>query len=344
MIDHALALIIQTLNERCLNTLLVLDENTDISLLAAITKPATITVITQRFDQHQQLQNLGFNALLNDYSFDDLDHTHYDIIAMRIGKQKAISHRIVNQAPLILGNKGQLILAGTKQEGLQSIVKKLKTLAPLLAKQRSKAQNEMYTFGSYDSGDIFDDHDYPSLRPSATLDDINFISKPGIYGWQKIDLGSRLLINSIDQDAIKPGCTALDLGCGYGFLSVIAAKRFGATITATDNNIAAVNACNANLKNHNCKGEAIISDCANSIKGKFDLVLCNPPFHRGFNIKNTLTEKFLKSAKMHLKPNGAAYFVVNEFIPLEQTARPIFNTITLLNKSDGFKVFRLQNA
>ena len=344
MNDPALALIINILNERSLNTLLVIDENCDVSQLKNINKPNNITAITQRFDQHQQLQKMGFKAHLSDYNFSNLAADKYAFVAMRIGKQKAISHHVINQAYSVLRTSGQLILAGGKQEGIQSIAKKLKAIAPAYKKTRAKGQNEAYIFDLYPATNSFDDSGYKQLRPAAKYEDTHFLSKPGLYGWQKIDTGSALLIDGISSEPINEQHSLLDLGCGYGFLSVMAARNFGVNVTATDNNIAAVNACNANLQHFNCKGVAINDDCANNISDTFNVVLCNPPFHSGFSTNHSLTERFLSAARNHLCPDGTAYFVVNDFIPLAKKAASLFNSIELLNTAGGFNVFRLKNA
>lgn len=344
MNDPALSLIIDVLTEQPVNTLLLIDEQTATESLAPLRKLPQLEVVTQRYDQHQHLLQLGFNAHLNDYDFDVFNPAQFDRVAMRIGKQKAITHHVINSAPRILTPSGQLLLSGSKHEGLQSIAKKLRQIAPRVTKQRSKQQTELYIFSRYTPTNAFDDNHYTLLRPTIQTPHQHFLSKPGLFGWQKIDRGSRLLISSLASQTIQSNAHALDLGCGYGYLAVTAATEFGLTVTATDNNIAAVHACNVNLEQNGCKGVALVSHCADTINGAFDLILCNPPFHSGFRTKHTLTEQFISAAARLITDSGSAYFVVNEFIPIASIAAQYFNTISLLNEAEGFKVFCLKNA
>ena len=65
-------------------------------------------------------------------------------------------------------------------------------------------------------------------------------SKPGIYGWQKIDRGSALLIEQL-SDVLASMARApkrlADLGCGYGYLSIMAAQQLpDCQWLMTDNN------------------------------------------------------------------------------------------------------------
>jgi 16S rRNA (guanine1207-N2)-methyltransferase len=109
----------------------------------------------------------------------------------------------------------------------------------------------------------------------------------------------------------------------------------------TDNNAAAILAASHNCKTHSLTAEIVAADAGNTLEASFDLILCNPPFHQGFNIDGDLTDKFLASAQRLLKHDGCALFVVNQFIPLERKAQNLFRRIELLTQEQGFKVIRL---
>ena len=113
--------------------------------------------------------------------------------------------------------------------------------------------------------------------------------------------------------------------------------------TLTDNNAAAINATRYNLSITDLDAQLIADDAGSSIKEKFDLILCNPPFHQGFQPDAGLTEKFVRQASRLLSTNGQAFFVVNQFVPLESKASPHFKTINLLRQEAGFKLIRLTN-
>ena len=189
-----------------------------------------------------------------------------------------------------------------------------------------------------------DDREYERLQLIAQEDDLEFYSKPGQYGWNKIDAGSACLIECLRQQIqlqTEAPTTALDLGCGYGYLGMMAARLGVQHITATDNNAAAVFSCRHNFSHNQIAGEVIADSCANSIHHQFDLVLCNPPFHRGFDTEKNLTEQFAASASHHLKKSGYALFVVNQFISLESIALPFFQAQETLYRDKSFKVIKL---
>src|SRR5690606_14779154 len=137
--------------------------------------------------------------------------------------------------------------------------------------------------------------------------------------------------------------SVLDIGCGYGYLSLRAASLWpSANIVATDNNIAAIHACEKNLAPFRERAEVVLTDCAEGIDQRVDAVICNPPFHQGFDVEDHLTTRFLQAARSHLAKGGRALFVVNQFIPLERKAQPLFKQVHEIVRAQGFKVLLLE--
>src|SRR5690606_33030346 len=124
-------------------------------------------------------------------------------------------------------------------------------------------------------------------------------------------------------------------------LSLMAAQHGQFHITATDNCAAAITACRHNFAAHCISGEVIAADCGDGIEARYDVILCNPPFHQGFGEERSLTEKFLAAAKRLLTPKGRALFVVNRFVPLEGLAEKLFIGVEVVLENPGFKVVEL---
>lgn len=339
MRDPSLDLLIRYLNHTSSETLLVIDEQTDTQLLQALRR-TNLRCLSQRCDQHQHLQSLGFNSHLNDYQFDLLSDINVDIVAHRISKQKHIVNHVITAATMHLGAQ-KLLLAGAKAEGIKGYIKKLADSSKI-ERDRAAKQNELYIINAPRWSQQLEVTDtYETTSTTLEYEGFCFISKPGIYGWQKIDKGSQLLVETIAPSVINTSTAVLDLGCGYGFLSVWAAQQRAQRIVATDNNIAATHCCDANLAALHDNYEVVLSDCGATIDEQFDLIICNPPFHSGFGIDTRLTDQFLQTSQRLLASGGKAYFVVNQFIGLETKARGYFSHCLLLAQADGFSVFCL---
>jgi len=320
----------------------LLDENIGEQEIASVCAVDNLQAVTNRYDVYLALQRNGFKAKLSDYDFSEYESDSFDAVYYRVSKEKAVVHHIINAAYRYLSNDGKLYLAGFKNEGIKTYCEKAATLLGSDADKQRGAKNSLLAVMSKASADAndLDDKNYTQLT-AVTAAETLLITKPGIFGWNKVDQGSAFLIdylgNNKDMLSIQPQ-RIIDLGCGYGYLSVMANKIFPVEYLATDNNIAAVNACKKNFSKHAIQGEVLLDNCAESIAAKADLIICNPPFHQGFGVDSDLTSRFLQAAKNLLNKDGLALFVVNGFIPLEKKAAPLFAKVEVVASNRSFKV------
>ncbi|MEH6558919.1 MAG: methyltransferase [Oceanicoccus sp.] len=350
MIDHPFQLLARKINEadNSLRALWVVDENIGAAEIAAVNPGDYLQVITNRCDVYLILKAAGFSVELSDYDFASVPASSLDVIYYRVSKEKAVVHYIINAASRCLRQGGELVLAGYKNDGIKTyLTKATALLGELGEKQRgSKTATMAALLRRETDGELLDDKGYRSLTTLA-FEGVDFVTKPGIFGWNKIDQGSQLLVDQLaDEIALmrSPPQTIVDLGCGYGFISVMASRIVNAEFIASDNNMAAINACTENFRQQGVSGSVVVDDCAAGIQLEAELVLCNPPFHQGFDIEDQLTEKFLLASTRLLAGNGVALFVVNRFIPLERKATKLFKQVETIADNGRFKVVRLSNV
>lgn len=79
---------------------------------------------------------------------------------------------------------------------------------------------------------------------------------------------------------VEKNSTVLDMGCGSGLISLIAASQ-GAKVTAADINQQAIENAKHNCKKYGYKINIIKSNLLTNIKGKFDYIFFNPPYVPG---------------------------------------------------------------
>lgn len=349
MSDLAFELLRQKLNANGVkNSLWLVDENISSIEIAAVQVADKLLAMTNRCDIAKMLESQGFTVLLNDFDCAEIQAQSLDAIYYRVSKEKALVHHIINSAASYLKPEGLLYLAGYKNEGAKTYIKKAtKYLGGAVEKQRGSNASLLAAIqSSANVGQSLDDKDYRRCRSIAD-GEVSFMTKPGLYGWNKIDKGSEFLIEHLDaylQTLKTPLGQIADLGCGYGYLSIMTSKKINAAFIACDNNISAVNLCRENFNRHELHGRVVLDDCAAGIEDKVDLLLCNPPFHQGFSVEGDLTDKFIESAKRLLKPRGSALFVVNSFIPLEKKASGLFSEIKQLANNGSFKLLSLSNS
>lgn len=313
----------------------------------ALQPPQNLTILTNRVDVVQRLRAHGVDCALNDFDFSAWPARSLQSVYYRISKEKAVVHHVINQALLRLRPGAHLWLAGYKQEGLKTYLDKA---AGGGEKSLQKGPRGALLGCIRRSADVpvpLPDSNYPELREVHLEPGLTVLTKPGIFGWDKIDAGSRFMVEQLQahQHTLWPAPPQrlADFGCGYGYLSLMAARLWpGVECVATDSNVAAVAACNANFDRAGVRGEAVAADCGDRLAGLFDAVLCNPPFHQGFHTVGNLGERFLRRASQLLSSSGFAIFVVNQFLPLERLAAPFFSDVRELARNRSYKILVLK--
>jgi 16S rRNA (guanine1207-N2)-methyltransferase len=353
MSDKLHQLLIQQLNLIDAPTLWIIDENLSAAELQSIHPHPQLIAITNRYDVQQSLQQANVQVNLSDFNFSQWPANSFAKIIYRVSKERALVHHCINHAFDLLKIEGQLHLLGGKQDGIKTNAKSAATIFGSKAHSKKHGIHYLITVqksaaaAAASDRNWLDSNDYSNLRLCHS-DGMEFLSKPGVFGWNKVDRGSALLVeqtrqlfNSAPQAQLND---VLDLGCGYGYILLATRDLPFRTRTATDNNAAAVLAATANFECQQLAVTVTLDDCGAALKQHFDLVLCNPPFHQGFASSRDLTEKFLQQIRHLLTKEGQVLLVVNQFIPLEKIAAEHFGSVETLCSTESFKVVALKYA
>lgn len=312
---------------------------------------AGLLLMTNRWDVAEEAKARGFTTEFSDFDCSEIESASLDGFFYRVSKEKPLVHHLLNEAWRCLKPGAPLVLSGYKNDGTKTYIEKIAKLMGSekhIQKDGACYSSVIYKQNVFSPEQLLDDSDYRMVRPIAELSGYEVFSKPGLFGWAKIDAGSALLVEQIASalgDRQPQNC--VDLGCGYGYLTLAAAQldccKSIKHWLLTDNNAAALSVAQRNIAAANLSGEVVPADAGRHIVHKADLLLCNPPFHQGFSTDGDLTDKFLESARQLLAADGVALFVVNQFIPLERKATGLFKHISTLVDNGSFKVIRLDH-
>jgi len=164
-----------------------------------------------------------------------------------------------------------------------------------------------------------------------------FLTSSSVFSKKHIDLGTRLLIESMILP--EKGC-ALDLGCGYGPVGIAAAVfQPNLHVVMVDVNERAVwltreNAKRNNVDNVEVRRGFLYGPVANM---RFDTILCNPPVSAGMQIVLPI----VTGAYKHLKENGLFQLVVRSKIGgkrLLGELEKVFGNVRVLARKSGYRV------
>jgi len=325
----------------------IADESLTENELQVVRAHPALYVLTNRCDLGATLSASGLQVTISDFDFSTLPEQQFASIVYRVSKERPLVHHCINESFRHLLADGALHLLGSKDDGIRTHGRNAEQVFG--TPEHAKKQGDVYRVTLLRAEDTVEDDvrwldckDYAQLRP-CTVGDMHFISKPGVFGWNKVDRGSALLVEQTHKLITnkKQAGTVLDLGCGYGYLLLATADIPFSGRWATDNNAAAVQAAAASFARQHLAVTVSLDDCAEHLQERFDLILCNPPFHQGFSTSNALAVKFLTQIRRLLAPNGRALVVVNQFIPLEKAAAETFEKVATVTQEHGFKVVQL---
>lgn len=247
----------------------------------------------------------------------------------------------LGRAVLALKKGGVLICAADNKEGAGRLKKMFQHLGFQSLAEASKNKARVCWAVKPDGLDAAAAQDWADQDRVQEIAD-GFLSRPGIYGWEKIDKGSELLAAHMPKDLNGHGA---DFGCGYGFLArtVLEKCRKAKSIDCIDADSRAVELALKNIADFDVKKDGLWLDLTvrqPQLDNKYDWIVMNPPFHEGKKTDSDIGIAFIKNAYASLRRKGVLLMVANNQLPYERVLSEIFWSSEQIAQGAGFKVFR----
>ncbi len=183
---------------------------------------------------------------------------------------------------------------------------------------------------------------YAHFEASGWGHTLKIATLPGVFSHGRFDVGTEYFIKVLQEQALTFG-SALDWGCGAGVLGSLLSKLApAAKITLVDINALAIESSRETIRINQLKGiEVVVSDGFAGLENEsFDLIVSNPPAHKGFDSDLGATKNFLKNAPARLSNKGRLFIVANAHLPYGDEMRKSFKTVTAIASARGFTIWR----
>lgn len=163
-----------------------------------------------------------------------------------------------------------------------------------------------------------------------------FLSDNGVFSKNKIDFGSITLIETYLKNK-KDIKSFLDVGCGYGFLSIILARELKISGVGVDVNLRALDLAQKNAILNQASVSFKESNIYENVEGTFDLIITNPPIRAGKEVVMNI----LVDAQKHLNPDGEVWAVIRKDQGAKSIIKVLLDTyrVEVKEKNKGFYVF-----
>ena len=163
-----------------------------------------------------------------------------------------------------------------------------------------------------------------------------FFSDLGVFSKDKVDFGSKVLLETVLEMEKRKNLNILDVGCGYGFLGIVLSRFLESHVDMVDINLRAIHLCTRNIKENKVNAHAFASNIYKSVNSMYDIIISNPPIRAGKKVVMDI----LLGAQKHLNQNGILWFVIRK----DQGAKSILKSLEniydckVVKKEKGFYI------
>jgi len=187
----------------------------------------------------------------------------------------------------------------------------------------------------------------PVLVPLG-IGDAQLVNLPGVFSANRLDNGTRLLLDTLPSVSGSPD--VIDLGCGNGALGLaVLLQDASARVTFIDESRLAVKSAEASVLRA-FRGSASddlsarifrVADCLDGTPdGSADLILCNPPFHQGRTEGDDIAWKMFVGAKRALRSGSELWVVGNRHLGYHQKLKRAVGNSQIMASDRKYQVTR----
>jgi 16S rRNA (guanine1207-N2)-methyltransferase len=265
---------------------------------------------------------------------------HYSLVLILPPRQRDEARALLAHAISVTAPGGRVVVAISNNEGARSGESDLEQLVGNVNTLTKNKCRVFWTEPLNGATNATLAKAWQSLDAERPICDGRFISRPGVFAWDRIDPASALLAKHLPNDLAG---RAADLGCGFGYLAVELLSRC-ARITTLDVYEAENRALDLARKNlatftTQAKIDYHWHDVTAGLPHKYDVIVTNPPFHtQSRTDRPDIGRRFIAVAAEALVPGGQLWLVANRHLPYEAVLTESFGSVRTVVQENGFKI------
>ncbi len=291
--------------------------------------PSATTIQQGHATDHAALSARGWTVA------PQVERDGFDAAVVMLPRAKSLARARIAHAAARLAPDAPLWIDGQKHDGVDSILKEMRRLAPV-DEVHSKAHGTIFRV-RVPAGEWLPD-DW-AARPAQVAP--GFVTRPGVFSADGIDPGSALLVRHLPD---RLPTRLVDLGAGWGWLAAQALRRPGVeVIHLVEAEHAALESARDNIDDARARfhwADGRDFTLPEPVNG----VIMNPPFHDGRRADPGLGAAFIASAARLLTGAGHLWMVANRHLPYETELSRHFATVAEIGGDNRFKIIQASGA
>lgn len=325
------------------NVLILNDAFGALSIALAETKPCTVTdsyIAEQATLENSKINQIDPGQITLKNSLQPLTDT-FDLIIIKVPKNLAM---LEDQLFRIRDccNENTVILAAAMSKYIHTSTLKIfdRIIGPTTTSlARKKAR---LVLSKMDPALKPGETPFPSQYTLDTSGDV-YLNHANVFSREKLDLGSRFLLDFIPQS--EKTTNILDLACGNGILGITAAKlNPQSNIYFVDESYMAVESAKMNAQQLIKKKQRLnfkVTDCLKGIeKNSLDLIINNPPFHQHHTVGDFIAWQMFQESKDKLKSGGELIIVGNRHLGYHIKLKRLFGNCETVAGNKKFVILK----
>ncbi len=281
----------------------------------------------------------------DDPGFAAIDQQSIDLVAIEATGDRDLARRWLALARRVARPNGVVLVAGANDAGIKSVIGDARDAIGLSVVEDYRRRNRVAHIAVPPVPPPAPEWlEEPGIAPGTWARfavteggiDLVFETLPGVFSADRLDDGTRLLLDHLDVPA---GGAVLDVGCGAGAIGVVAGRRGAGSVTMTDVNLLAVSVARRNAALAGVPVEVVAGDVYGGVGERlFDLIVSNPPFHQGKVVDYDMPQRLIAGVAEHLTPDGRLVIVANAFLPYDRVMREHFEEVEVLAATRQYRV------
>jgi 16S rRNA (guanine1207-N2)-methyltransferase len=263
--------------------------------------------------------------------------TDYDVAFVLCGRHRGENELWIAEALERVGDGALVLIAGGNEDGIASLARRIGKLVALEGKSPKYHGLAFWLRAPAESLAVTAELRQSNAPPPV---DGRFETSPGMFSHDRIDAGSKLLVEALPADL--SGRVA-DFCAGWGYLSAELLLRCPkvSSIDLYEADFASLEAARRNLVNAGAVATQFFwrDLLAEPVKSRYDTIVMNPPFHQGRAAEPEIGQKLIAAAAKALKGRGTLYLVANKGLPYEKALAASFAEHRQIAGDGAFKVF-----